>query len=257
MFKKIALVAAMAASASFATYNFFPVGNAMSGQVEVGAKYNWHNHWSKFEAVVDGEFVPVQNLEISLQDIGYQIWNEDDRCDDKGYDACPDNDGLKAMTIGARYQFMPILIAALDLQIPLNSEDVTGKYDPFGVYAAIQFTQEFIPGLALGSELGLDWFFEDEDYEEGLLLKLKAELDYTIASIGLTPWIGIEFDAQVTKDQSHGHDVPDTDENQFTFYIGAAYNFSPMFGIKGNFVMSQGDLYGDSMGVNGKLYINF
>lgn len=256
MLKKIALAAAVAASASFATYNFFPVGNAMSGQAEIGAAYNWHDHWSKFEAVVDGEFVPVQNLEISLQSIGYQIWNEDDRCDDKGFDKCPDNSGLKALTLGARYQFMPILIAALDLQIPLNSEDVVGKYDPFGVYAAIQFTKEFIPGLALGSELGFDWFFEDEDFEDGLLMKVKAELDYTIASVGLTPWIGLEFDAQLTEDQVDGHDFGG-DENQFTFYVGAGYNITKMFGVKANFVISNGDLYGDSMGVNGKFYINF
>ena len=38
MIKKIALVAAMAASASFATYNFFPVKEAGKGQVEVGAQ---------------------------------------------------------------------------------------------------------------------------------------------------------------------------------------------------------------------------
>ncbi|WP_178299660.1 hypothetical protein [Fibrobacter sp. UWT2] len=46
MLKKIALVAAVAASASFATYNFFPVGDANKGQVEIGDTYAWHDHWS-------------------------------------------------------------------------------------------------------------------------------------------------------------------------------------------------------------------
>ena len=40
------------------------------------------------------------------------------------------------MTVGARYQFMPILIAALDVNIPLNSEDAVGKYDPFAAAGA-------------------------------------------------------------------------------------------------------------------------
>lgn len=255
MLKKVALAAAVAASASFATYNFFPVGEAHSGQVEVGAAYNWHDDWSQMKIDVDGEFVVMQNLELSIQGLGYQLWSEDDKiCDQDGVDC--DTDGLYAMTVGARYQFMPILIAALDLQIPLNSEDLTGDYDPFGIYAAIQFTKEFMPGLALGSELGFDWYFEDEDFEEGLLMVIKAEIDYTIASLGLTPWIGIEFDAQLTEDQANGNDVGG-DENQFTFYVGAAYDISKMFGVKANFVISNGDLYGDSMGINGKFYINF
>lgn len=40
MLKKVALATALVASASFATYNFFPVGAAHSGQVEAGVQYN-------------------------------------------------------------------------------------------------------------------------------------------------------------------------------------------------------------------------
>lgn len=36
MLKKITLAAAVAASSSFATYTFFPVGQANSGQAEIG-----------------------------------------------------------------------------------------------------------------------------------------------------------------------------------------------------------------------------
>ncbi|PWJ62551.1 hypothetical protein SAMN05720760_1121, partial [Fibrobacter sp. UWB8] len=183
MLKKIALVAAVAASASFATYNFFPVGDANKGQVEIGDTYAWHDHWSMNQVKINAKYNIMQNFELSLQNIGYQIWNEDDRCDDTK--SCPDNDGFKALTVGARYQFMPILIGALDIQLPLNSEDVVGDYDPFGLYAAIQYTQEFVPNLWFGSELGFDWKFEDEKFEEGLKMTIQAEIDYTIASIGL------------------------------------------------------------------------
>lgn len=254
MLKKIALVAAVAASASFATYNFFPVGDANKGQIEIGDTYAWHDHWSMNQVKINAKYNIMQNFELSLQNIGYQIWNEDDRCDDTK--SCPDNDGFKALTVGARYQFMQILIGALDVQVPLNSEDVVGDYDPFGLYAAIQYTQEFVPNLWFGSELGFDWKFEDEKFEEGLKMTIQAEIDYTIASIGLTPWFGLEFDKKLTENKIDGHDAGG-DDSQLTFWIGAGYDINPMFTVKANIIISNGDLDGDYTALNGKLAINF
>ena len=158
--------------------------------------------------------------------------------------------------MGARYQFMPILIGALDIQLPLNSEDVVGDYDPFGLYAAIQYTQEFVPNLWFGSELGFDWKFEDEKFEEGLKMTIQAEIDYTIASIGLTPWFGLEFDKKLTENKIDGHDAGG-DDSQLTFWIGAGYDINPMFTVKANIIISNGDLDGDYTALNGKLAINF
>lgn len=203
-----------------------------------------------------GEYVIMQNLELSLTGLGYQLWNEWDECDDD----CPDSDGIKAMTVGARYQFMPILIAALDVNIPLNSEDAVGKYDPFGLYAAIQYTQEFMPGLAFGSEAGISYKFEDNNMTEGLGLKIQAELDYTIASIGLTPWIGAAFDIRLS-DVEVGPAEFGSGDSAFTLWLGAGYNINPMFAVKANFIMKFADekesMGGDWMGVNAKFVVNF
>ena len=255
MIKKIALVAALAASASFATYSYFPVGDANKGEVEISDKYTWHDDWSMNRVNLAAKFNVAQNFELSLQNIGYQLWNEDDNCDKNG-NKCPDNDGIYAMTIGARYQFLPILIGALDIRVPLTSEDVTGKYDPFGLYAAIQFTKELIPNLWFGSELGFDWMFEDEKKEEGVTMTIQGEFDYTIASIGLTPWIGIEFDKQLTEDKLDGHDAGG-DESQLTFWVGAQYDINQMFAVKANFAISNGDLYGDSNTLKGAFVVRF
>ena len=70
MLKKIALVAAVAASASFATYNFFPVGDANKGQVEIGDTYAWHDHWSMNQVKINAKYNIMQNFELSLQNIG-------------------------------------------------------------------------------------------------------------------------------------------------------------------------------------------
>lgn len=256
MLKKIALAAAVAASSSFATYTFFPVGQANSGQVEAGVRYGWTDNTSDMNITLGAEYVIMQNLELSLTDLGYQLWDEWDECDDD----CPDSDGIKAMTIGARYQFMPILIAALDVNIPLNSEDAVGPYDPFGLYAAIQYTQEFMPGLAFGSEAGISYKFEDNNRTEGLGLKIQAELDYTIASIGLTPWIGASFDVRLS-DVEEGPAEYGSGDSAFRLWIGAGYPINDMFAVKGNFIMKFADeaesMGGDWMGVNAKVVINF
>ncbi|MDY6388171.1 MAG: hypothetical protein SPL21_11915 [Fibrobacter sp.] len=270
MFKKIALVAAMAASASFATYNFFPVKDAGKGQVEVGAQYGWTDNSSNMEIIAGAEYSVIQNLALSLTGLGYQLWDDPDDCGEDGHPDCPDNDGFKAMTIGARYQFMPVLIAAVDVNLPLTSKDVTGDYDPFGLYGAIQFTKEFVPNLWFGSEAGLSYKFEDEKKTEGLGLTVQAELDYTLANIGLTPWIGGEMFMRISDveeewfDDARGgkytHEYGSGDK-MFLLWIGAGYDINPMFTVKANFIMKFADekesLGGDWKGVNAKLAINF
>lgn len=270
MLKKIAFVAAVAASASFATYSYFPLKDAGKGTVEAGLQYGWTDNSSNMEIVAGGEFSVIQNLAFSLTGLGYQLWDEEDDCGEKGHPECPDNDGIKALTVGARYQFMPILIAALDVNLPLTSEDVTGKYDPFGLYGAIQFTKEFAPNLWFGSEAGLSYKFKDEKMTEGLGLTLQAELDYTIANIGLTPWIGAELDMRISDVEQEIYDDKDgstltvkngSGDKAILVWIGAGYDITPMFAVKANFIMKFADedesMGGDWKGVNAKFAVNF
>lgn len=257
MIKKIALAAALAASTSFATYNFFPVGNTRTGQFEVGMQYGWTKDTKDLNVVLGAEYVVMDKLELSITNLGYQIFNEADDCDD--YDACPDNDGFKALTVGARYWFMPMLGAALDINIPLTSKDVTGDYDPFGLYGAIQFSKELAPNLTIGSEAGLSYKFKDEETTEGLGLKIQAELDFDIPSIGLTPWIGGAFDIRLT-DVKSGDDEFGSGDKAFTLWLGAGYKINPMLSVKANFIMKFADddtMGSDWKGVNAKLDINF
>lgn len=113
-----------------------------------------------------------------------------------------------------------------------------------------------IPNLALGSEVGFKWAFEDEDFEEGLLLQIMAELDYSITSIGLTPWLGIGFFDQLTESQLNGEDVGG-DESQMEIWFGASYAITPMIAVKAQFTISNGDLWGDSNKITAGAEINF
>lgn len=267
MLKKVALATALVASASFATYNFFPVGAAHSGQVEAGVQYNWWEagpaDMSSMNIKLAAEYVVIDKLALSLQGLGYQLWSENSECDDDDVPGC-DTDGLKAMTVGARYWFMPMLGAALDVNIPLSSEDAVSKYDPFGLYAAVQFSMEFMPGLALGSEAGISYKFEDENRTEGLGLTIQAELDYTIASIGLTPWVGAAFRVRLSDVEDDLGPVTNeygSGDNAIDLWLGASYSITQMFYVKANFLMTFADekesLDHDSMGFNVKFGVNF
>ena len=252
MFKKITLAAAIAASSSFATYTFFPVGDAHTGQAQITGDYSWGDEggdWSSMQLKFSAEYVVIPNLELSISKLGYQLWNEPD-----DYDG-DDTDGFMAMTFGARYQFHPMFIAALDLGIPLNADEVAAV-DPFELYGAIQFTTDLIPNLSLGSELGFHWYFEDEDVTYGKILTLQAELDYSIPSIHLTPWVGFEYDQRVTDTE-----YPEVDDgagdNEITIWVGAQYDISKMLFVKAQYVVCRGDVFGDYMELQGTVGVNF
>ena len=218
--------------------------------------YIWTDDASSMNIVAGGEFVVIPNLAVSITNVGYQLWNEPDDCDD----FCPDKDGFKALTLGARYWFMPILGVALDVNLPLNSEDVTGKYDPLGFYVAGQFSKELVSDLIIGAEAGLSYKLEDEKESEGLGLIVKAELDYVIASLGLVPWVGAEFDMRISDIEFDGEDGQGSGDYSITLWVGASYSITQMFAIKGNFLMGFADdntLGTDWMGFNVKGVVNF
>ena len=269
MFKKILLATSLAISSSFATLNFFPVGKAHQGQVDLVSVYVWNDDFSTLLFPLSVKYNVIDNFELSLQKIGYVAWSEPKNCEDLPQ-GCPESSGFTAMTVGARYQFMPtqpftpIFAGAVDVYIPLSDKDVNNGYDPFGFYGALQYIQIFSRELIFGSELGMKWLFEDEckergvdvKKEEGVQMTAKGELDYSFTAIRVTTWVGIEFNKKFTEDKLNGEDNGG-DESQIDFRVGASYKFSPMFMLKLNFAYSKGDLDGDHKTVNSIFSVMF
>ena len=110
MFKKIALASAIAASAAFATWDYYPVLDAGKGSAAAGLYYDWDNDWSQAGLKVGARYSLIQNLELSLQSWGYQFWGETDcnGCANGG-------DGLRDLIIGARYGLAPMITAFVDV----------------------------------------------------------------------------------------------------------------------------------------------
>ena len=229
MFKKIALAAALVSSAAFATWDYYPVLDAGKGSVKGNLYYDWDHDWSQAGLGVGVRFSVIQGLEISLQDWGYQFWGEWDcnGCTNGG-------DGLRDLTIGARYQFDPMFNMFLDFHLPVGNDDNEGgsttppSSEEIALYLGGQFSMQVssAPGLKFGTEAGLDWGFEHDNYERGLELHMAGEMGYTVPNTEITPFIGLQIKYRITESTTEAqksHTERDKDGKEVVVYEGETY----------------------------------
>ena len=199
MIKKIALAAALTAGAAFATWDYYPVLEGGKGSAKGGLYYDWDHDWSQAGLKVGARYSIIPNLEISLQSWGVQFWGE---WDCKG--CVNGGGGLRDLTVGGRYEIAPMITAFMDLNLPIGNDEVEwnqySKTTPpssqeIAIYLGGQFSMEIkeAPGLKFGSEAGLDWGFEHDNYERGLELHLGGEMGYTVPNTEITPFIGLQI----------------------------------------------------------------
>ncbi len=250
MFKKIALAVALVAASSFATWDYYKIPEAGKGTVKGQFKYDTDDPWSGWGINVSGRYVVIPNLELSLQSFGFA--SQDD----------PDGSGLTDFTFGARYAVLPEMVNIfLDLNIPFGDEGEGGYIgsDEWAIYFGGQFFMEIIPQLLLGVEAGLDWGFEHNDFERGLVFNTGAEIGYTIKEIGLTPFAGIEFKYKLTDDEWNGAGAweDNAGDNQFNLWIGVAYAINEAMAVDGKIKMRSGDIDGDATHFDVNFSYNF
>lgn len=261
MFKKIALAAVLAASAAFATWDYYPVLEGGKGSAKGNLYYDWDHDWSQAGLGVGARFSVINGLEISLQDWGYQFWGEWDcsGCVNGG-------SGLRDLTIGARYQFDPMFNVFLDLHLPVGNDDVDANAissttppstEEIALYFGGQFSMAIkdAPGLKFGTEAGLDWGFEHDNYERGLDLHLGGEIAYTVQSVGITPFFGLQFKFRLTESEweegDHEAGADDDGDKQVNIWLGADYFVIPnMLDVWAKLIVRSGDIGGDATGLN-------
>ena len=205
MIKKIALAAALSAGAAFATWDYYPVLEGGKGSAKGGLYYDWDHDWSQAGLKVGARYSIIPNLEISLQSWGVQFWGE---WDCKG--CVNGGGGLRDLTVGGRYEIAPMITAFMDLNLPSGNDEVEwnqySKTTPpsseeIAIYLGGQFSMDIkeAPGLKFGSEAGLDWGFEHDNYERGLELHLGGEMGYTVPNTEITPFIGLQIKYRITE----------------------------------------------------------
>ncbi len=252
MFKKIALAAALTATASFATWNYFPVLENHKGQAEIGVTDLMQDKTNQLGLFVGARYTVIPNLELGVK-VPYTVFTHWDGEDMKA-------DGLNNIPLMVRYQFMPILNAFVDLDLPVGDEEVSD--DGFGVYFGVQFSQNF--GMVnFGSEAGLQIRTEgDDEVSPPYNLHIGLEGDFAISQM-FTPYVGVDFDMWLGEYTHDGDSAPDADDSgKFGLapYVGVNIAINPMFyvDLSAKFGIGE-DRYGDKTPVwlTGKFGINF
>ncbi|WP_298768755.1 transporter [uncultured Fibrobacter sp.] len=257
MFKKIAMAAALAATASFATWDYYPVLEAGKGSAEGGLYYDWDDPWSQAGLKIGARYSLIQNLELSLQSWGYQFWGESD-C--KG--CANGGDGLRDLVIGGRYQVVPMVAAFLDINLPIGNDDndhyqtTPPSSNEIALYFGAQFSMPIneVPGLKFGTEAGFDWGFEHNHYERGLDMHLAGEIGYTVPNVGVTPFVGLQIKYRITESEDKGDDADfgrnDDGDKQINLWIGADYFVIPnQLDLKAKLIVRSGKIGGDASGL--------
>ena len=249
MIKKVILLAALIATYSFATWDYFGLLQNNQGSIKAGLYYDKDDDWSQMGLKVGARFNVSPKFELSLQSFGYQFWSETD-CD-----ACEEGgNGIRDLMIGGRFAMTPMVNLFLDFNLPIGRE----KYDGLGttppshhemfLYFGAQIHNDIasIKGAAFGTEAGVFWGFEHHKQERGLELRIGGELDYTLPSAPVTLLIGGQLWLRLFRSEydNGNKDVSLHDDwsNQWKFWVGAEFAVTNQILIKGKVVARSEDI---------------
>ncbi len=251
MFKKVVLATALVASASFATWDKFPVLENHKGQAKVGFGYTMQGDWSGADLYAGVRYTVIPNLELATV-LDYTLFTD--------FDGVDGPDGLGNLPIMVRYQFMPTMNAFLDFTLPIGEEELND--DGFGFHFGVQYSQEF-GQIALGSELGLSIATEgDDEVSPPYELNVGVEGDYTVNEM-FCPYVGIDMMIMLGEYTHDGDELPGSDASGtigLLPYVGVGITINPMFSVDVSASFGIGeDYFGEDMpiGLDANLKINF
>ena len=205
MLKKIILAAAIAATASFATWDYFPVKESHKGEAKVQFDDMIQDKWQVFTLTTGVRFSPAQNFEFGIA-LPYMLFYL--------YDGNKENNanGVEDLETMLRYQFIPNMNAFLDVTVPTaNAEQFYPDY-PFAFHFGVQYSEKF--GIVnFGSELGYKIETRGEDkVSPPNELNAGLEADFEISQV-VTPYVGLNLYMLVGKYTYEG-------ENEGKSYTG-------------------------------------
>lgn len=219
MFKKFVLAAAFCATASFATWDKFPVLENHKGEMVAGVGFVNEGSGGpmQLKPYLGSRYTVMPNLELSVILPYFVNLNLNN------------NNGLGNPELMARYQITPFLNVFLDVLVPVNQS--YGFYNEWVLSLGAQFSKNF--GIVdFGSELGLSVNVEtDDDFSVPLRLNFGAEADFKL-NIPLTPFVGADalvLMGHVTGKNEAGEKYDDNLTGEFAVYpyVGLKYAITP------------------------------
>lgn len=219
MFKKIALACIFFATASFATWDFFPVLENNKGETRIGATFAKLGKPMALVPYVGSRYTVLPNLELAMIVPYYVHLNINNE------------NGLSNPKFMVRYQFLPFLNAFLDVEAPINKAPYTG--DAWEFYFGTQYSQKF--GIVnLGSQLGFGLETSgDNDITPPFFSSATLEADFEFG-IPVIPLIGAGATMEIGKYSRDGKSYGNshTGHMQGRGFGGARFVINPAFNVE-------------------------
>ncbi|MBR3669680.1 MAG: transporter [Fibrobacter sp.] len=252
MLKKIILAIALVATASFATWDKFPVLETHKGQVKVGEYFGMPNHEHMIDEIYAGaRFTVIQNLELATL-LNFRVLTihetDDNSVEDDGIT------GIDNIPLMIRYQFMPILNAFLDITFPTGTKKLCGTDRHFEFHFGAQFSEKF-GIMTLGTELGLKMDTKGKDKKTGpWRLNIGAEGDISATDM-LTPYLGLDLFVLLGEDQMDNDRTGDLGVEP---YVGLLITFNKILALDISTRITMGEDYyrTDDVGMYFDVHLN-
>lgn len=222
MFKKLLAACLLMISASFATWDYFPILPGGLGQMKGQVTYEDQDPFSRMRANIAARYSLTNWLEINAK-FGYLFFthaNGDDT----------DIDGFENLPFGLRLQLNPAISIFGDFVAPIGDDSFND--DDWSYYFGMQHTS-FMGRVLWGSELGIG-IYSDGDY---FTLFLGDELDFVLGSF--IPLVGFNF-VTAYYDDDYRNDSMDTG---YDLYLGFKFGVSLAVSIEFSVHFQGGDYY--------------
>lgn len=227
MFKKIILASTLAISASFASWDLFPVLENHKGQARLATSfknYTWHDDVFNALGMYAGvRYTAVPNLELAIN-VPYRLFT---------YFAGEDMEvyGFGSPYFSTRYQFIPTMNVFADVYFPVGNESFVEK-DAWAFDAGLQFSTRFSSLLNFGSELGAYFETYGENHYAPFRAYVNTELDFTVSS-QFAPYILADVDVELGGfEEDDGYEF--SNSGGYTCVMlgaGAKYDFNRIFSL--------------------------
>lgn len=250
MIKKIALAAALAVSASFATWDKFPVLENHNGQAKAGFGFGIPEDKTTTGDLYAGvRYTVITGLELGTV-FDYRLFTHYDGKDAKA-------DGVANLPILVRYQILPIVSAFLDVTLPIGDDSFNGDATQF--HFGAQYSSTF--GIvSLGTELGLQLETKGDDKTTPpWILNVGAEGDFVLGPV--TAYVGADVLVELGKNTYDGDNVGDSHTGDLAIfpYVGANYalNQALSFDVAAIFGFGNKDLVENDADISFDVHANF
>lgn len=251
MFKKIALASILIATASFASWDLFPVLPKHQGEAQVSVNhqvfnsqiYNYANkayepyNQNSLSVNAQARFSVIQNLELGLS-LSYRFYTEAQYSDVEA-------DGLGNLTFMARYQFLPKMNVFFDVTAPTGDESYNyySLMDVWSFAGGLQFSTPVNSMVNLGSELGLTLDTRSKREKSNLGITASVETDFTVLP-QFTPYIGANLLVDLgTFNSKDGYELSEGGQVGTWVTVGTKLDLSQRLNLNASYGFGIGDHY--------------